>query len=266
MDSDSEVADTTDSSTTASISPLTPSPKSHWVSKGLSAAIQFWLRSQVEHVETLHCQIEGGDRQILSGYIPKVAIAAERAVYQGLHLSQIHLTGSNIRVNLGQVIRGKPLRLMEVVPVEGDVVMHQDDLNTSLEAPLLANAVTEFLAGLVKSLPTSEELPDDAVLRLHNPQIRLANQHLTLIADLLSSEGQATAIAIRTGLQLADGQTLQLDRPCWLPHPNANRGLPLSDLQGFQINLGSDVDLRSIQIEDNQLRCQGRINIIPLSD
>ncbi|MDX2214883.1 MAG: DUF2993 domain-containing protein [Oculatellaceae cyanobacterium bins.114] len=264
MDFESEVAHATNPVSDQPTSALTPSPKSHWVSKMLSAAVQFWLRSQVERVETLRCQMEGGDRQILSGYIPKISISAERAVYQGLHLSQIQLTGMNIRVNLGQVLRGKPLRLVEVVPVEGEVVMHQDDLNTSLEAPLLATAVTEFLVGLVRSLPTSEALPDDGVLRLHHPQIRLANQQLTLIAELRSSDGQATPIAIRTGLQLVNGQTLQLDRPCWLPHPQANRGLPLSDLQGFQIDLGSDVDLQSIQIEDNQLRCQGRINIIPV--
>lgn len=269
MSSDSEVADATHSLSQENSLPLTPLRHS-WTGKMLSGAVQLWLRSQVERVEHLHCQIGGGDRQVLSGYIPQLSISAENAIYQGLHLSQIQLTGSNIRVNLGQVLRGKPLQLVEVVPVEGEMVMRQTDLNASLETPLLANAVVEFLLGLVRSLPTSDELTEELSaepqqLRLQNPQIRLADQQLTLIADLLTNSGNPTPIAIRTGLHLANGHTLQLDRPCWLPHPQAKRGLPLSDLQGFSIDLGTDVELRSLTIEHEQLRCQGRINIIPLT-
>jgi LmeA-like phospholipid-binding len=273
MDFESEVTNMTDdcsqNDSASEINPPLTSPQS-LTGKVLSAAVQLWLRSQVEAVETLHCQITGDDRQVLSGYIPQVFISAQNAVYQGLYLTQVELTGWNIQVNLRQVLRGKPLRLAEVVPVEGEVVMTQADLNTSLTAPLLADAVTEFLSRLVRSLPSAHDLAaedlgaDDVTPQLYRPQVRLTDQHLTLIAEL-SFNSDSPTIAIRTGLKLVDGQTLQLDRPCWLSHPQAKRGLPLTDLQGFQIDLGTDVHLQSLSLEDGQLRGQGRINITPLN-
>lgn len=274
MDFESEVTSTTDGSSqnnpASEINAPVTVPIQSLTGKVLSAAVQLWLRSQVDAVETLHCQIEGDDRQVLSGYIPQVFISAQNAVYQGLHLTQVELTGRNIRVNLRQVLRGKSLRLAEVVPVEGEVVISQADLNTSLTAPLFADAVTEFLSSLVRSLPSSYDSEaegleaDHSTPQLHRPQVRLADQQLTLIAELDSSSGNPTAIAIRTGLKLVDGQTLKLDRPCWLPHPYASRGLPLTDLQEFQIDLGTDIHLQSLSLEDGQLRGQGRINITPL--
>ena len=55
------------------------------ISTVVSPAVQFWLRSQVEAVETLQFKLRGRDRQILRGHIPTVSIAACRAIYQGLH-------------------------------------------------------------------------------------------------------------------------------------------------------------------------------------
>ncbi|PSB25836.1 DUF2993 domain-containing protein, partial [filamentous cyanobacterium Phorm 46] len=48
----------------------------------LSPAVQLWLRSQVQQVDELKVKIEGSDRQILSGTIPKVTAAARGAVYK----------------------------------------------------------------------------------------------------------------------------------------------------------------------------------------
>jgi hypothetical protein len=80
--------------------------KSTIISTVLSPALRLWLRSQVEQLEALQFNIIGGDRQILTGHIPGVSIAASGVVYQGLHLSKIQLEGTDIRVNLGQVIKG----------------------------------------------------------------------------------------------------------------------------------------------------------------
>ncbi|MEL6163726.1 MAG: LmeA family phospholipid-binding protein, partial [Cyanobacteria bacterium J06628_3] len=57
----------------------------------LAEAIKLWLRTQVSHIEQLQLDIQARNRQILSGYIPSVSIVAEKAVYQGLHLSKIDL-------------------------------------------------------------------------------------------------------------------------------------------------------------------------------
>jgi hypothetical protein len=241
-----------------------PAPQQrHLVSSILSPALRLWLRSQVEQVEDLQVQIAGGDRQILTGYIPQVAISAQNAVYQGLHLSQIQLTGSNIRINLGQVLRGKSLRLLAIVPVKGEALFREADLNASLQAPLLADAVTEFLLNLLQSSDPDQLESDQGKLNLQNLQLVLDTDQFTLSASLVARSGQVNPVVIRSGLGLASGHELRLENPQWLPNAQAKRGLPLSDLDGFQIDLGADVDIAELRLEPGQLICRGQVNVIP---
>lgn len=244
------------------------SRRSHLISKVLSPAARLWLRSQVESVSELHVQIEGGDRQILSGHLPKVAIEARNVVYQGISLSYISLVGENIRVNLGQVLRGKPLRLLEIVPVQAEAVIQQADLNASLQAPLLANAVTDLLMGWLRSGLGGESedfLPgmEDATAKLINPTTQLQPDQLTLSAELDAANRSPLPLTLRTGLQVVGDHTICLQNPCWLPHAQAKRGMPLSELDGFAIDLGSEVQLQQLTLETGQLLCRGRINVIP---
>ena len=115
-----------------------PSQGSRIASAVLSPAVQLWLRSQVQQVDELKVKIEGSDRQIFSGAIPKVTAAARGAVYKGLHLTEVAIEGCGIRINLSQALKGKPLRLLESVPVAGVLRLSQADLNASLKAPLLS--------------------------------------------------------------------------------------------------------------------------------
>jgi hypothetical protein len=242
-----------------------PAKQSRIIGSVLSPAVRLWLRSQVEKVDQLELQIDGGDRQLLTGHIPQVSISAEGVIYQGLHLSRIALTGSGIRVNLGQVIKGKPLRLLEVVPVWGELLMREAALNASLQAPLLSNAVTEFVVSLLRSSDATGlmENGEEQSLNLQNLKILIGADQLTLSADLISISGETTLLVIRTGLQLVNGHELQLTHPQWLPHLQAKRGLPLTDLHGFLIDLGSEVDIQTLTLEPGQLFCQGKINVIP---
>ena len=102
------------------------------ISKVLSPALRLWLRSQVESVAELNFSIQGKDRQILTGYIPSISLNSSRAVYQGLHLGEVELLGENIRINIGQVLKGKPLQLLEPIQVTGQVRLDQADLEASL--------------------------------------------------------------------------------------------------------------------------------------
>ncbi len=235
------------------------------ISTVLSPAIRFWLRSQLEHVDDLHLDIEAGDRQLLGGRINRVSVSARNAIYRGLHLSQVSLVGEQIRTNFAQVLRGKPLRLLEAFPIAGDLLLHEADLNHSLRAPLLANAVIEFLLTLLRSSDaTGDELthaPDEICLQ--DPQIVLGDGHVTLIATLVPQSSEPTAVVIRTGLRLSMGNQLHLDRPQWLPHAKARQGLPLRDLDGFAFDLGSDVSIQKLALEPGQLFCQGQITVIP---
>lgn len=239
-----------------------PQKQSRMISKVLAPAVRLWLRSQVEQVEDLQLQIEAGDRQIFSGCIQHVSLSARKAIYQGLHLSEVHLTGENIRVNLGQVVRGKPLCLLEPVPVSGRVRLQQADLNASLTAPLLANGVKEFLLALLRSGSGESALaaPD---LNLQNLQIVLQAERAILSASLVSASGTVSEIAVLTGFELASPHQLKLVNPQWLPHAKAKRGLPLTDLNGYIFELGTDTEIQHLTLEAGQVTCQANLLVSP---
>jgi hypothetical protein len=133
------------------------------ISRVLPPAIRLWLSTQLEHVENLRFEIQGRDREILSGHIPEIALSAQKAIYQGIHLSQATVTASAIRVNLGQVMRRKPLRLLAPFPISGAVELTEADFNDSLQSPLLGEGLYDFLQLLAQSQP--EVTPLQGVLR-----------------------------------------------------------------------------------------------------
>ncbi|MBD2329778.1 DUF2993 domain-containing protein [Alkalinema sp. FACHB-956] len=231
------------------------------ISKVLGPAIRFWLRSQMEQIEQLELQILAGDRQILSGQIPQVLLSAQSAVYQGIHLSQVNLVGQAIQVNVGQVMRGKALQLLAPVPIDVVVCLTEADLNASLNAPLLAPAIEDFLKILFASgiAEVDSASPD---IKIDNLQAKLAESWLTVRADLLGTS-QVTPIALRTGLTLSTPNQLQLTQPHWLPHPTAKRGLPLSDFEGYCFDLGDGTTIEQLSILDDRIHLQGRLQVSP---
>ena len=246
------------------------SNQSRLISMVLSPAVGLWLRSQLEHVEDRHLTIEAGDRQLLSGCISRVVVSARNAVYRGLHLSQVSLVGEQIRTNLAQVVRGKPLRLLKAFPIAGSVMLYEADLNTSLQAPLLAQGVIEFLLTLLRADGDQSDGENDELsqrtpqeIQLQDPKVILGDGLVTLSATLATVSGQPTSVVIRTGLRLSNGNQLHLDRPHLLPHANARQGFPLRDLDGFAFNLGSEVALQTLSLQSGQISCQGQIMVTP---
>lgn len=227
------------------------SKHSQIISKVLSPAVRLWLRSQVQQVSNLEVKILGSDPQILQGTIPEVSISARHAVYQGLHLSQIQLVGLGIRINLGQVLRGQPLRLLESVPVFCELLLQESDLNASLQAPMLATALTELLGTL---LPASCSVNG----QINWQKIAIDSGQLTLVATL-ADELDPTPMVIRTGLQLASCHELQLEQP----QIQTQVGLTWGNLDSFKLDLGSEVAIEELNLSAGQLVCRGRINVIP---
>jgi hypothetical protein len=228
------------------------SKQSHLISKVLSPAVGLWLRSQVQQVSNLEVKISGSDRQILHGTIPRVSILAHHAVYQGLHLTQIQLVGEGIRTNLGQVLRGQPLRLLEPVPVFGELLLQESALNASLQSPLLANALNELLLTL---LPASYTL--DGQVSWH--KIGIDSDQLIVSATLATNTSNPTPVVIRTGLKLASCHELQLEQPqIQIPVE-----FPLVNLDSFKLDLGAEVAIEELTLSSGKLMCCGRINIIP---
>lgn len=216
----------------------------------LSPAVGLWLRSQVQQVSDLEVKISGSDHQILHGIIPSLSISARHAVYQGLHLTQIQLRGLGIRTNLGQVLRGQPLQVLEPVPVFCELLLQESDLNASLQSPLLANALSELLLTL---LPSSYSVDG---LTWH--KISIDGCELVVSATLAADTSNPTPVVIRTGLK-ANCHELHMEQP----QIQTQVGLPLVNLDSFKLDLGPEVTIEELTLSSGQLVCCGRINVIP---
>jgi hypothetical protein len=231
----------------------TPSQGSRIASAVLSPAVKLWLRSQVQQVDELKVKIEGSDRQIFSGAIPKVTAAASGAVYKGLHLTEVALEGCGIRINLGQALKGQPLRLVESVPVAGVLRLSQADLNASLKAPLLADALSEFLRTM---LPLTDR---EKSLKLQNSQIAIEAGLLTLSATILRAGGRQIPLVLRTGLRMASGHELMFEAP----EIEMDGELKSSDFNGFKIDFGPYVEIEELILSPGEIVCRGGITVLP---
>lgn len=232
-----------------------PGKQSRIISRVLSPAVRLWLRSQLDHVENLDIAIEAGDRQLLSGTIQQVTASASKAVYRGLHLSQISVVSQQIQTNLGQVVRGKPFRLLASFPVAANVALSSADLNASMTAPLLATAITDFLLSLLQA-EASTELSQLSSLK--NIQVTLGEGSLTF-HGVLAQGGVNYPIQIETALRVEAGNQLILDQfECFMAE-----SLPQHFPDRFAFDLGADVYLESLVIQPEQITCQGRITVVP---
>jgi hypothetical protein len=242
------------------------SAKRGLISRVLSPALQLWVRSQVESVETLQIQIDSGDRQILSGYIPRVHLQAESAIYLGLHLSYLKLTGEQIRVNMGQILKGKPLQLLEPIPLKMDVTLLGEHIRTSLDSRLLQQAIIETLMQLVGEQIEAAFGADlrSQALTLHESDVQLRDGSLRLSTTLKADHLQRSVpVTLRTGLALAQPNVLVLENPEWFPTATAKRGLKLEYLQGHYFDLGPLVHFETFEIYENRIELGGKLTVMP---
>ncbi|AFY96177.1 DUF2993 domain-containing protein [Chamaesiphon minutus] len=222
------------------------------VSSILAPACRGWLRSQVSHVDDIQVEIAGGSRQILGGTIPQVSVVAVGAIYQGLSLGSIDLLAKNIRINLPQVLKGQALRLLEPIAVLADVKFSEANLQDSLAAPLLSQAITDLLTQI---LAAKTQAPRWQIDWGH---LQIAPQTLILQGNL-TTEDRTAPIEIVMGVQIRDGHILDLD-PLTI---SCALDLPGSQIQSHQIDLGDDVDITQLELISGALVCQGRIRVNP---
>jgi LmeA-like phospholipid-binding len=218
----------------------------------LAPACRVWLRSQVSHVDDIQVDIAGGSLQILGGTIPRIAVVAEGAIYQGLSLGSIDLVAENIQINLPQVLKGQPLGLLESIAVTANVKFSEDDLQASLAAPLLSQAITDLFTQI---LGTASQQPDWIVewnLVQIVPQTLILQGHLT-------TEGQTAPIGISMGIAIFDGQILHLD-PLKI---TCSIDLPGSNIDSHSIDLGDDVNITQLELLAGELICRGGILVNP---
>jgi hypothetical protein len=111
------------------------------VSSVLIPIIKLWLRSQVEHIDTIEIAIAGKSRQILSGDIPKATVIGAGARYQGLAVTNIDLCAEAIHLNIPQILKGDQLRLLNAIRVTMDVKLSPEDLQSCLKSPIFLEAI-----------------------------------------------------------------------------------------------------------------------------
>lgn len=248
---------------------IQPTPKRGLIHRVLEPAIQFWLRSQVESVSSLEVHLEGGDRQILSGYLPQVQLNTQKVVYRGLHLSQIEIIGHNLRINIGQMLKGKAFRLLEPIAIDLNVMLQAQDAQVSLHSELFQSAIIDALQLLVgeQIAETLGQPMSSEDLTLQNPTLALAQNTLRFSAVLRTHQGdKSVPVALQTALTLgSDFHTLSLEHPEWLPTPNAKRGLPLHDLHGYTFDLGPQTQIQTLLITPEGIFIEGQLTVLPES-
>ncbi|QMS89897.1 DUF2993 domain-containing protein [Nostoc edaphicum CCNP1411] len=221
------------------------------ITQVLTKALKLWLRTQVSQISELEVEIKASDRQLFSGRIPLVSIFASHAVYQGLLITKIQLIAENIRINIGSVLKGKPLRLLETVQVGGNLIVDEKDLNASLSSDLLSTALSDLL---VKVLPT--HYPQSQPI---NWQEILIGNNQIILRGLRVTNSETTPLEICLGLQLLSGHELQVAQI----QINHEQGNILEDNHEYNLDLGSDVDIEELTLIPGKLVCRGRINVNP---
>ena len=218
------------------------------ISSLLAPACAAWLRTQVSEVESLDVQIAAKDRQILSGTIPAVAILATKTVYRGISLQKIKLLADQIEVNLSQVMRGKPLRVLKPIEVEIEATIANADLLSSLTAPLLSGAVNQLIAQVI-ALPVGDWL-------LVWQSVQIETSKLTL-QGWVNRDNSSLPINIRTGIELIEGRIIYL-APLVIDCELVDK-----TVESYSIDLGDEVNLRELILEAGELYCAGQVRIRP---
>lgn len=222
------------------------------VTNVLAGAIKFWLRTQVSNIEQLQIDIQATGGQIISGCIPSVSVVAKSAVYQGLHLSFVDLVAKNIRINIGSILKGEQLRLLEKVPVFAELTQLEVDLSASLSSTLLSTALNDVLLKLLPEHdPNSKSTTSWQKVTIKNGEI--------VIYAIKEEENNSQPLDICIGLNLLSPHELRV-API-IVTSNTNTLLEITD--GEYINLGSDVEIQDLQLIPGKIICRGLINVNP---
>lgn len=219
--------------------------------KILTTALKLWLRSQVSQISQLEVEIKANDAEILSGCIPWVSIFANHAVYQGMHLTQVQLIAENIRINIGSVLKGQPLQLLEIVPVFGELSIEESDLNASLSSTLLSDALKDVIAEILPEYSSNS--------KLINWQKMIIEERKILLGGNLSKQSSSNSIEIGIGLSLLSSQKLKLS-PI---HVNNSGEITTLVNHREEIDLGDSVNIEYLKLSRGIIACKGRINVNP---
>jgi len=220
----------------------------------LVPALRWWLLSQLDTAEGLEIDLNVGDRQLLRGHLPWVRLGAGMASYRGIQLRQVAVQAEHIRINLGQVVRGKPLKLLAPVAVRGELVLTQAGLQASLGSALLQSGLRSLLK-LLEQQGLGKAGVDRENWHLVRAAVTLGAGHLELRFTMENGQQERVCWCCTTGIALQDERTLCLEDLQW--QGEATIHPPIS------IDLGAGVALQELSLSAESLRVQGMICIYP---
>jgi hypothetical protein len=222
------------------------------ISKVLAPACTLLLRSQVSAVDRLEVKIDGGNRQILGGNVPGVSAVAEAAVYKGLHVSKLDLQAESIRINLPQVMRGQPLKILDPIELNIDARLSSADLKQSLNARLLKTALTDLFQQI---LPAAKDL---TAQQFDWQELDLQKNRLDLRGTISNDEHLAD-VSLTTYLSLESGRYINLSAV----KIDTTLEIPGKDIDVYQIDIGKDAILEELIFQDGEIHCRGKIVVYP---
>jgi len=225
------------------------------IDKLLAGAVKIYLRSQVDQVKNLKVTIKAKDRQILSGELPQVFIAASSAVYQGIYLRELEVTGKNILLNLPEILERKPLRLLEPIKVQVQALLTESDLQSSLGSDLFLSALADFW----RDLRLQQELSLSDYSEIAWQQITLQENLVIMAGNLQRSGEKDIFVQIITDLELFNQQTLVFN----LLDVEGIPELVGQEWQPLKIDLGNGVVIADLSISQNKLFASAEITIFP---
>ncbi|HAX78372.1 MAG TPA: DUF2993 domain-containing protein, partial [Cyanobacteria bacterium UBA11372] len=147
----------------------------------------------------------------------------------------------------------------EPIPVTGELLLQESDLNNSLTSPLLANGLTEFLVTLLKGAAGQGNIAN--LLKAQQiiwEQINLAPGQIAINGVCCDFSGQETPVSILAQVRVENGNKLQLNSI-----QIELRSLLTIDLDSFELDLGSEVDIQELTLKPGELICCGGILVNP---
>ena len=226
------------------------------ITKLLSTAVKLYLRSQVSQAEDLRVKIGGKNRQILKGYIPHVFLSCKRGVYRGLHLREVEINGNDIAVNLPEVLKNKPLELLEPIIVKIKLGLDANDLLNSLDSNLLQSGLTDLWKIILKadreSLVNSQ--PSE---QIEWNNIAIGDRELTFSGTYQDSSGRVKQLNLFTQVSLSNDRTLCLSS-LKISNDSDTADKIVNELE---IYLGQDVKLDILTIASGKILCLGKITV-----
>jgi len=226
-----------------------------WLKKNGPELIVNWLRSQVEEVAALKVSLNSDDGQIFRGYIPQVEVSAETARYRGLPIYRVQLYGENIRVNFGQVLRGKNFNLLEPVPVRGEIELRAESIRSSLSSPLLVDAFASLVAILL-------EVEEREIGTICWQELEFGDNVFALKGLITDISSSIFPIAVSSGLKLASERELLFSDLLI----ETEIKLPVLKKEEVRLDLGEHVCIEDFNLWSEGLFCRGGLVVMPADD